>query len=109
MDMSLATAGNGTGDGWLHDVRFAELMVRAFLDPSTAERYTTSPREVLGEFGITIDAGVATPALPEVRDLDTVREDFCDIGPAGTCLLTFSIASETETWQTAVDAVPAGR
>ena len=47
------------------------------------------------------------PALPDVRDQDMVREDFCDIGPAGTCLLTFSIAAETE-YRQADDRVTAG-
>jgi hypothetical protein len=107
-DTDTASTANGVGSSdWQQDVRFAELMLRAFTDPATADRYTAAPHEVLGEFGIALTADTVAPALPDVAGPDMVREDFAGIGPAGTCLLTFSIAAETEIAQTA-DIMAAG-
>ncbi|MFH8978125.1 hypothetical protein [Streptomyces sp. NPDC017890] len=74
------------------ELRFAELMTHAFLDPATAERYATSPSSVLAEFGLAVGAGARTPALPRPAGEGVVREDFSGLGDAGVCLLTLCIA-----------------
>jgi putative thiazole/oxazole-modified microcin (TOMM)-like peptide len=71
------------------EVKFAELMVQAFLDPAIADRYASAPSAVLGEFGLSLGADAEAPALPQAMELGVVREDFTDLGPAGVCLLTF--------------------
>ncbi|MFH8443874.1 hypothetical protein ACH4D3_21910 [Streptomyces sp. NPDC018026] len=74
------------------ELRFAELMTRAFLDPATARRYATAPSAVLAEFGLAAGAGARTPALPRPAGQGVVREDFSGLGDASVCLLTLCIA-----------------
>lgn len=85
-----------------HEVKFAELMVRAFLDPSTADLYSAGPEDVLGEFGIRLAEGVSAPALPVATGRQAVREEFSGLGPAGAVLLTLCINTDP------VGAEPAG-
>ncbi|MFF3329623.1 hypothetical protein ACFYWX_08670 [Streptomyces sp. NPDC002888] len=73
------------------ELKFAELIAHAYLDPTTAERYATAPTAVLGEFGLALGDDRA-PALPRLAEHGVVREDFTGLGAAGVCLLTLCIA-----------------
>ncbi|WEH39067.1 hypothetical protein OG233_05785 [Streptomyces sp. NBC_01218] len=77
-----------------HEMKFAELMMRALLDPSTADLYSARPEDVLGEFGISLAEGVSAPALPVATGQHTVREEFSGLGPAGAVLLTLCINTD---------------
>lgn len=85
-------------------LKFAELMARAFLDPATASRYEADPAAVLGEFGIALRAGERAPRLPRPVGAAAVREEFAGLGPAGACLLTLCIND-----QSTAGTVAAGR
>ncbi|MFJ6072558.1 hypothetical protein ACIQFU_17185 [Streptomyces sp. NPDC093065] len=85
------------------EIRFAELMTQAFLDPATARRYAAAPSSVLAEFGLAVGAGTRTPALPRPAGEGVVREDFSGLGDASVCLLTLCIA-DTEYGTTAETA-----
>ncbi|WP_399942485.1 hypothetical protein ACGH52_24920 [Streptomyces sp. BBFR25] len=74
------------------ELRFAELMTRAFLDPATARRYAAAPSAVLAEFGLAAGAGALAPTLPRPAGEGVVREDFSGLGDASVCLLTLCIA-----------------
>ncbi|MEV7686057.1 hypothetical protein [Streptomyces bungoensis] len=78
------------------EVRFAELMLHAFLDPETARRYASAPSAVLDEFGLALGADGRAPRLPRTADDRVVREDFTNLGAAGVCLLTLCIADTPE-------------
>ncbi|MFG2134403.1 hypothetical protein ACGFNV_42515 [Streptomyces sp. NPDC048751] len=73
------------------ELKFAELIAQAYLDPTTAERYATAPAAVLDEFGLALGDDHA-PALPRLAEDGVVREDFTGLGTAGVCLLTLCIA-----------------
>lgn len=76
------------------EVNFAELMVRAFLDPSTADLYAAHPGDMLDEFGISLPEGTAAPALPVTSGPGAVREEFAGIGPAGAVMMTLCINAD---------------
>jgi putative thiazole/oxazole-modified microcin (TOMM)-like peptide len=58
------------------DWRFADLVVRSWVDSGLTVRYDADPHAVLQEFGLHLDAGVRPPALPTEPAEDLVIEDL---------------------------------
>ncbi|MCQ4084272.1 TIGR04351 family putative TOMM peptide [Streptomyces sp. RB6PN25] len=63
------------------DWRFAELVARAWIDPSLSIRYHNNPRTVLAEFGVHLSETGTAPMLPPAPALELVVEDFGAVGP----------------------------
>ncbi|MFC4507136.1 MULTISPECIES: TIGR04351 family putative TOMM peptide [Streptomyces] len=60
------TDGNGAlGRPPGQEMRFVELVARAWLEPELAQRYRADARSVLVEFGVELAPGELPPALPE--------------------------------------------
>jgi hypothetical protein len=58
------------------DWRFAELVVRTWMEPELARRYAQDPIPVLAEFGLFVDDACAAPRLEAIPETELVIEDF---------------------------------
>lgn len=72
------------------DWRFAELVVRTWIEPELARRYAEDPLPVLAEFGLSVPDASAAPRLEEISDTELVIEDFSgtesDFQQVGLCV-----------------------
>jgi putative thiazole/oxazole-modified microcin (TOMM)-like peptide len=58
------------------DWRFAELVVRTWMEPELARRYAEDPVPVLAEFGLFLTDASAAPRLEAIPEAELVIEDF---------------------------------
>ena len=74
------------------DWRFAELVVRTWMEPQLGVRYLADPVSVLAEFGLTVADPALAPKLPAhpeselvIEDLDGSEGDFANVSDCTIC------------------------
>jgi putative thiazole/oxazole-modified microcin (TOMM)-like peptide len=67
---------NGTDIPIELDWRFAELVVRTWMEPELGRRYAVDPVAVLAEFGLTVADAALAPRLEAIPEAELVIEDF---------------------------------
>lgn len=75
------------------DWRFAELVVRTWMEPELGVRYQTDPVSVLAEFGLSVVDPALAPKLaahPEselvIEDLEGSKADFGKVKSCASCV-----------------------
>lgn len=73
------------------DWRFAELVVRTWMEPELAVRYLADPVSVLAEFGLSVADAVLAPKLASYPEAELVIEYLdgseADLGKVPACTI----------------------